>query len=84
MGMRTLLIREDGTFYEARFSLSMFSDFETDWESFKMLRPKAKEIILDTLREMYTPTPWLRYHNQHIEDYTRARSVPREIDCEEE
>lgn len=84
MASRTILLRDDGTFYEARFSLEMFSDFEMEWDSFKMLQPKTKEIILDTLHEMFRPTPWLRYHDQHIEDYAREHSVPREIEREEE
>lgn len=84
MGMRTILLCEDGTFYEARFSLDSFSDLEMDWDSFKILQPKTKEIILDTLREMFRPTPWLRYRNQHIEDYARLHNAPREIEREEE
>ena len=46
-----------------------------DWDSFKILQPKSKEIILDTLREMFRPTPWLRYHDTHIEDYSGGHCI---------
>ena len=75
IGPQTIFLKKDGTFYEARFSPDVFSDFEMDWDSFKILQPKSKEIILDTLREMFRPTPWLRYHDTHIEDYSGGHCI---------
>lgn len=72
---RSLLIKEDGTFFESRVPKEVFLDFEMDWDSFKQLQPKVKEIILDTLSEMYRPTSLIRYRSMHIEDYLREYSA---------
>lgn len=71
---RSLLIKEDGTFFESRVPKEVFLDFEMDWDSFKQLQPKVKEIILDTLSEMYRPTSLIRYRSMHIEDYLHEYS----------
>ena len=72
---RSLLIKEDGTFFESRVPKEVFLDFEMDWDSFKQLQPKVKEIILDTLSEMYRPTSLIRYRSMHIEDYLHEYSA---------
>ena len=53
----------------------MFLDFEMEWDSFKQLQPKVKEIVLDTLSEMYRPTSLIRYRSMHIEDYLHEYSA---------
>ena len=72
---RSLLIKEDGTFFESRVPKEMFLDFEMEWDSFKQLQPKVKEIVLDTLSEMYRPTSLIRYRSMHIEDYLHEYSA---------
>lgn len=72
---RSFLIKEDGTFFEARVPKEMFLDFEMEWDSFKQLQPKVKEIVLDTLNEMYRPTSLIRYRSIHIEDYMHEYSA---------
>ena len=79
---RSLLIKEDGTFFESRVPKEVFLDFEMDWDSFKQLQPKVKEIILDTLSEMYRPTSLIRYRSMHIEDYLHEYSA--QISCRDE
>ena len=72
---RSHLIKEDGTFFESRVPKEMFLDFEMEWDSFKQLQPKVKEIVLDTLSEMYRPTSLIRYRSMHIEDYLHEYSA---------
>ena len=72
---RSLLIKEDGTFFESRVPKERFLDFEMEWDSFKQLQPKVKEIVLDTLSEMYRPTSLIRYRSMHIEDYLHEYSA---------
>jgi hypothetical protein len=81
---RTFLLRDDGTFYESRIPTDVFFDFEGEWESFKVLQPKTKEIILDALHEMFRPSPLLRYHDEHIEDYAQNHFSSRTIEQNEE
>ena len=75
MSPRSFLIKKDYTFYEARVSKGVFFDLESEWESFKQLQPKSKEIILDTLEEMYRPSSLIRYRNEHFEDYINEYSI---------
>lgn len=56
-------------------TLSVDVDFEMEWDSFKQLQPKVKEIVLDTLSEMYRPTSLIRYRSMHIEDYLHEYSA---------
>ena len=81
---RTFLLRDDGTFYDSRIPTDVFFDFEGEWESFKVLQPKTKEIILDALHEMFRPSPLLRYHDEHIEDYAQNHFSSRTIEQNEE
>lgn len=75
IGYRTILLREDRTFFMARFSMDVFYTFETEWESFSALQPKTKEIILDALREMFRPANWIRYYGYPFEDYAHRHSI---------
>ena len=77
------LVNSDGTFFEARFSIEALGQFESEWESFKSLREKVKEIILETLSEMYRVTPFIRYRDENFEDYVhRYASRPSTIEDE--
>lgn len=74
---RTFLLRDDETFYEARISGDSFSGFEEEWDSFKSLKARTKEIILDALYEMFRPTLWIRYHNEQFEEYVKNHFLSR-------
>ena len=41
---RTLLVREDGTYYDCRMSIESVKDLERDWNDFKALQEKSKKI----------------------------------------
>ena len=80
---RIILLKDDRSFYEVRMPPSVIDDFETEWDSFKILKVRTKEIILEALSEMSRPMALLRYHNQSFEDYARERSIPHGIENEE-
>lgn len=66
---RTAFILEDGTFFQSRMSKNFFLSLENDWNDFKLLQKKSKDLILDALREMGRPSMLIRYRDEHIEDY---------------
>ena len=75
MAPRTLFIKYDGTFYESRIPIGAIPDFENEWDSFKIIKMKSKEIILDALRDMYRPSLLVRYHHEHIEDFAHRNAA---------
>lgn len=75
MTPKSFLIKDDCTFFEARIAAEVFSDFEVEWDTFRQLQPKVKEIVLDTLNEMYRPTVLIRYRSEHFEDYLHEYSI---------
>lgn len=75
MAPRTLFIKYDGTFYESRIPIGAIPDFENEWDSFKNIKMKSKEIILDALRDMYRPSLLVRYHHEHIEDFAHRNAA---------
>ena len=66
---RSFLIMHDGKFFESRISAGMIYELENDWDSFKKLKTRTKEIILDALQDMVRPTVMIRYRDEHFEDY---------------
>lgn len=66
---RTILVLEDGTFFESKLSRSFIFELKNDWNTFKGLRKKSKELILEALREISRPSMLIRYHSENIGDY---------------
>lgn len=66
---RTVFILENGTFFHSRMSKEFFLSLENDWNEFKMLQNKSKELILEALSEIGRSHMLIRYRNEHIEDY---------------
>lgn len=81
---RIFLIKRDRTFYEMRTTMEAFENFGDEWDSFKKMKKKTKEIILDALREMFRPTSWIRYHNEGLDDYLHRTLRRMVIDMSEE
>lgn len=70
---RAILLKEDNTFYESRFSREVIYHFEADWETFKVQDDNVKTIILETISEIYRPNTYVRYQNQDINNvYTKT------------
>lgn len=66
---RTIFLLEDGTFFDSKVNKEAFLDLEHEWNAFKKLREKSKELVLEALREISNPTMLIRYHSEHFEDY---------------
>lgn len=84
MPPRTFFLKYDGTFYEIRIPIDVISAFESEWESFKSIKPKSKEIILEALREMFRPSMLVRYCDEQFESYLRERTMIQPADSEDE
>lgn len=67
--IRSLFVKKDGTFFETRISLDTLSDYESDWKSFKSMKPQIKPIVLEALEEMLRSSVFVRYRNTNINHY---------------
>ena len=62
---RTIFLKSDETFFEYRMRYEMVEDILKDWELFKGEPTKIKDIIYDTILEMYSPRMSdCRYRNE--------------------
>lgn len=66
---RTAFIVSNGTFFESKLSIDFYHDLRYEWNSFKELSVKSKELILETLREISRPGMLVRYHNEDFHEY---------------
>jgi len=81
---RTVLVCEDRTFYEARFSKGILENFKAEWATFILLPEKSKEIIVETLGEISSAGTLIHYVDESIEAFAERirnrRSGQREIE----
>jgi hypothetical protein len=69
MRARTILLKEDGTYYEYRFSKDILDELALDWDSFILLPPESRDIIIDALSEMQRGISTVRYVRRPFEAY---------------
>ncbi|MDR6554662.1 DUF4062 domain-containing protein [Paenibacillus qinlingensis] len=70
LSARSLLIKEDGSFYEYRFNSHVLSDVSLDWKSFTALQIDSRQVIFDALNDERRMGPAvLRYRRDPIEKY---------------
>lgn len=81
---RSFFVKRDGTFYEIRIPIEVISAFESEWESFKSIKHKSKEIILEALHEMFRPSMLVRYCDEQFESYLNERTMMQPADPEDE
>lgn len=63
-------IKDDNTFYECRMSYELLPDIEADWNNFKSETNDIKDLVFDTISEMYTPRmTFCRYINEPFDKY---------------
>lgn len=74
---RSFLLKSDGTFFYTRISKDAIDEFGLDWESFKSIDPKSKEIILEALQEMYKPSELINYRNEQFNEFVQRRYQTR-------
>lgn len=66
---RTLLVKEDLTFYELRFGREYLDDMSLDFEAFMHLSSDIRKIIFDALAEMPHSMMNVRYKRENINVY---------------
>lgn len=67
-GVRAILLKEDNTFFESRFTHEVIMQLQEEWEMFKKEEPNVKQIILEALSEMYRPNAFIRYRRHDINE----------------
>jgi hypothetical protein len=66
----TFLIKEDDTFYECRYHVSVIQKLSQEWNLFRKLTDNLKESIIGAVLESEQTTfPHVRYRNQNIREY---------------
>jgi hypothetical protein len=72
----TVLIKEDGSFYESRYSSNMISDISLDWESFITLPTDSRQVIFEALTSdrRFGPSI-LRYRQESIDKYFNDKEI---------
>lgn len=68
---RTILLKEDGSFFDCRYAISFILELKDEWHEFKDIPVKTKEIILEALHGLYRSGMAIRYHSEHIEDFVK-------------
>lgn len=72
---RTILVKNDGTYFELRFPKDFLSDIASDWDLFVALPLESRKVIYEALSDMERMGPrLLRYRNEQFEE----ASAPRE------
>jgi hypothetical protein len=80
---RSVLIKDDDTFYEYRFNSNSLSELSLDWESFIILPPESRQVIVDALSDERRIGPSvLRYRRDSIEKYFNGQDI-EDIQLEE-
>lgn len=67
--VRTLLVKEDDTFYELRLGREYLDDISLDFEAFVLLSSENRKIIFDALAEMPHSSMNVRYRREDVNDY---------------
>lgn len=69
---RTILLKQDETFYEVRYSSDIIYDLSLEWDSFTKMALENRNTIIDTLLEMYNGSHFVRYHSVTIDQWLKA------------
>lgn len=72
---QVFLVKNDGTFYEARFALSIIQTLAIDWGNFRVLLPTVKQEVISAIIENTIPSVFgpLRYKNMQFDDYIKDK-----------
>jgi hypothetical protein len=66
---RTLLTKEDNTFYEVRFGIEYIHELSQEFEAFNSLSSEIKNIIFDSLSDMRNGLMIIRYRREDYKEY---------------
>ncbi len=74
---RLFLIKEDKSFFDCRISFEILNNINDEWNSFKELPRTSKELIYDTLKELYSPRfSNSRYHSEDLDTFIQKYYSP--------
>lgn len=73
MRARMYLICNDGFFFETSFSREIFADLSLEWNSFVELDGKCKAIIVETLYDISSGFPHVRYVRENFSQFLSKR-----------
>lgn len=80
---KVFFMKKDDTFFECRMNYEVINDLENDWELFKEEQKNIKEIIYETISEMYHPRiSFCRYKNEPFYSYINRCCENILPDCE--
>lgn len=67
-----LLVKNDNTFYEFRYPISVYARFSSEWETFRQLNTEVKGEIINAISESENSLlPFLRHRNQNVDEYVK-------------
>jgi hypothetical protein len=66
---RTLLVKNDETFYEVRFGIEYINEIANEFEAFINLPSDTRNIIFDALGDMRNGLMIIRYHSENYREY---------------
>lgn len=76
---RTILIKDDGTFFELRFPPEFLADIGVDWASFIAMPEESRRVIYEALSDSERMgARLLRHRNTKYEDFIRHDEVVQE------
>lgn len=76
---RTILIKDDGTFFELRFPSEFLADIGVDWGSFIAMPEESRRVIYEALSDgERMGARLLRHRNTKYEDFIRHEEVAPE------
>lgn len=74
---RLFLIKQDKSFFDCRISFEILNNINDEWNSFKELPRTSKELIYDTLKELYSPRfSNSRYHSEDLDTFIQKYYSP--------
>ena len=68
---KTILLLENGCFFDSRLNSIFIYELKNEWNTFKNLQKKSKELIIEALKEISHPSSLIRYHSELFEEYSK-------------
>lgn len=83
IGIHTIMIRSDGTYYRVRLSLSGISRLSREWDEFRRLGKDAKDAIINAVLDSRQGRPMFmvrHYDEPYVEDTSPERDDDSDIE----
>ncbi|SFZ77998.1 DUF4062 domain-containing protein [Chitinimonas taiwanensis] len=77
---RTILVKDDGTFYELRFPIEFLNEIGADWLAFVSMPEDSRRVIYEALSDSERMgAGLLRYRKSKFEEYHRNADIQPEL-----